>query len=139
MANIVIPIVVGIITLLLGILIGYIIRKTVGEKAIGSAEQKAKNLILDAENRSETIRKEYILEAKEEAHKLAQTGDVDGQQEQQGADVQRFAEILEFAVIAQDHRRSGNKAKAVGNALDHNVPQDHLPVFIGDAGDHGNA
>lgn len=69
----------------------------------------------------------------------AQTGDVDGQQEQQGADVQRFAEILEFAVIAQDHRRSGNKAKAVGNALDHNVPQDHLPVFIGDAGDHGNA
>ena len=48
MANIVIPIVVGIITLLLGILIGYIIRKTVGEKAIGSAEQMATNLILDA-------------------------------------------------------------------------------------------
>lgn len=75
MANIVIPIVVGIITLLLGILIGYIIRKTVGEKAIGSAEQKAKNLILDAENRSETIRKEYILEAKEEAHKLRSDAD----------------------------------------------------------------
>ena len=74
-ANIVIPIVVGIITLLLGILIGYIIRKTVGEKAIGSAEQKAKNLILDAENRSETIRKEYILEAKEEAHKLRSDAD----------------------------------------------------------------
>lgn len=75
MANIVIPIIVGIITLLLGILVGYIIRKTVGEKAIGSAEQKARNLILDAENRSETIRKEYVLEAKEEAHKLRSDAD----------------------------------------------------------------
>ncbi len=70
MASIVITIIVAILTLALGLLIGYIIRKNVGEKAIGSAEQKAKNLILDAENRAETIRKEYILEAKEEAHKL---------------------------------------------------------------------
>lgn len=75
MTNVIITIVIAIITLLLGLLIGYIIRKTVGEKAIGSAEQKAKNLILDAENRSETIRKEYILEAKEEAHKLRSDAD----------------------------------------------------------------
>lgn len=73
--SIVITIIIAIITLLLGLLIGYIIRKTVGEKAIGSAEQKARNLILDAENRSETIRKEYILEAKEEAHKLRSDAD----------------------------------------------------------------
>ncbi len=75
MTNIVVTIIVAIITLVLGLLIGYIIRKTVGEKAIGSAEQKAKNLILDAENRSETIRKEYILEAKEETHKLRSDAD----------------------------------------------------------------
>jgi len=54
----------------LGLLIGYIIRKTIGEKAIGSAEQKAKNLILDAENKSETIKKEITIEAKEEAHRM---------------------------------------------------------------------
>lgn len=70
MTQIIVCIIVGIIALGLGLLIGYIIRKTVGEKAIGSAEQKAKNLILDAENRSETIRKEIVLEAKEEAHKM---------------------------------------------------------------------
>ena len=52
------------------LLIGYILRKNIGEKAIGSAEQKAKNLILDAENRSETIKKEITLEAKEEAHRM---------------------------------------------------------------------
>ena len=68
--QILVNVVVGIIALALGLLVGYIIRKTVGEKAIGSAEQKAKNLILDAENKSETIKKEITIEAKEEAHKL---------------------------------------------------------------------
>ena len=69
MANIIIPIVVGLVALALGLLVGYILRKTVGEKTIGNAEQKAKNLILDAENRAETLKKEMILEAKEEAHR----------------------------------------------------------------------
>jgi ribonuclease Y len=57
-------------TLVVGLLIGYIYRKNVGEKTIGSAEQKAKNLILDAETKSETIKKEITLEAKEEAHRM---------------------------------------------------------------------
>jgi ribonuclease Y len=37
-------------------LVGYIFRKTVGEREIGSAEQKARNLILDAENRSKVAK-----------------------------------------------------------------------------------
>jgi len=69
MPDTVIAVIVGVIALLIGILIGYILRKTMGEKAIGSAEQKAKNLILDAENQSETIKKEIALEAKEDALK----------------------------------------------------------------------
>ena len=77
MTSIVIKIIIAVIALAIGVLIGYIIRKSVGEKAIGSAELKAKNLILDAENRAETIRKEYILEAKEEAHKLRNDADRD--------------------------------------------------------------
>ncbi|MDO5303446.1 MAG: ribonuclease Y [Clostridia bacterium] len=63
-------ILVGIVFLVIGLLGGYIYRKNVGEKAIGSAEQKAKNLILDAQNKSETIKKEITLEAKEEAHRV---------------------------------------------------------------------
>ncbi|MEG0391475.1 MAG: ribonuclease Y [Anaerovoracaceae bacterium] len=69
MTDIVLAIIVGIVALLIGILVGYIIRKNLGEKAIGSAETKAKNIILDAENRSETIKKEIALEAKEDALK----------------------------------------------------------------------
>lgn len=67
MTDTVLAIVVGIVALLIGVLAGYLLRKMLGEKAIGSAETKAKNIILDAENKSETIKKEIALEAKEEA------------------------------------------------------------------------
>lgn len=68
--SLIISLIIAFITLVLGLFIGYIYRKNVSEKIIGSAEQKAKNLILDAEKKSETIEKEKILEAKEEAHRL---------------------------------------------------------------------
>ncbi|MBE6020312.1 MAG: ribonuclease Y [Firmicutes bacterium] len=70
MNSTIITVIVAVICILLGVLVGYIVRKTVGEKAIGSAEQTAKNLILDAEKKAETIKKEIAIEAKEEAHKL---------------------------------------------------------------------
>ena len=69
MTNTVLAIVVGVVALLVGILAGYIIRKSIGEKTIGGAEQTAKNLILDAENKAETIKKEIALKAKEDALK----------------------------------------------------------------------
>lgn len=61
---------VAVVLLIVGPLVGYNFRKSVSEKKIGSAEVKAQNLILDAENAAENIKKEKILEAKEEAHKL---------------------------------------------------------------------
>jgi len=63
-------VIIAIAALCFGLLIGYILRKTLAEKAIGSAEQRAKNLILDAENKSETIKKEITIEAKDEAHRI---------------------------------------------------------------------
>ena len=87
MAPIVVTIIASACTLIVGALIGYIYRKNVGEKAIGSAEQKAKNLILDAENKSETLRKEAILEAKEEAHRLRSDAEKDARERR--AEIQR--------------------------------------------------
>ena len=87
MAPIVVTIIASACTLIVGALIGYIYRKNVGEKAIGSAEQKAKNLILDAENNSETLRKEAILEAKEEAHRLRSDAEKDARERR--AEIQR--------------------------------------------------
>ena len=69
MANIIIPVVVGLIALVLGLLVGYILRKSIGEKTIGNAETTARNMLLDAEKNAENIRKEVVLEAKEEAQR----------------------------------------------------------------------
>ena len=66
MSPTVLAVIVGIVFLIVGILVGYILRKSVGEKAIGSAEQQAQNMILDAKNTVENLKKEKILEAKEE-------------------------------------------------------------------------
>lgn len=87
MAPIVAEIIIAVVALAIGALIGYIYRKNVGEKAIGSAEQKARNLILDAENKSETMRKEAILEAKEEAHRLRSEAERDARERR--AEIQR--------------------------------------------------
>ena len=86
-ASWIIVVIVCIVTLVLGLFIGYIYRKNVGEKIIGSAEQKAKNLVLDAEKKSETIRKEITLEAKEEAHRMR--NDVDKEVRERRSEIQR--------------------------------------------------
>ena len=69
MAHIIIPVVVGLIALVLGLLVGYILRKSIGEKTIGNAETTARNMLLDAEKNAENIRKEVVMEAKEEAQR----------------------------------------------------------------------
>ena len=80
MGPIIVKIVIAVVALAIGALIGYIYRKNVGEKAIGSAEQKARNLILDAESKSENMKKEAILEAKEEAHRLRSEAERDARE-----------------------------------------------------------
>nr|WP_312649110.1 ribonuclease Y [Aminipila sp.] len=92
MTDILINVLVGFIALALGLLVGYIVRKTVGEKAIGSAEQKARNLILDAENKSETIKKEITIEAKEEAHKMR--NEIEREVRERRAEIQRSEKRL---------------------------------------------
>lgn len=52
--------------IVLGIVFGIILRKKVAEKAIGSAEQKAKEIVDEADKTAETKKKEALLEAKEE-------------------------------------------------------------------------
>ncbi len=72
MAPALIAVITGLVFLIFGFGVGYIWRKNMGEKAIGSAEQKAQNLILDAQNQAENLKKERILEAKEEIHRQRQ-------------------------------------------------------------------
>ncbi len=49
-----------------GIFVGMIIRKRIAEAKIGSAEEKAKEIISDAEKQASSAKKEALIEAKEE-------------------------------------------------------------------------
>ena len=52
-----------------GALIGYMYRKNVGEREIGSAEDEAKRILNDAIKSAESKKREALLEAKEEIHR----------------------------------------------------------------------
>lgn len=58
------------ITALVAFFIGYIVRKIIAEAKIANAEELARKLVSDAEKDAETRKKELLLEAKEEVHKL---------------------------------------------------------------------
>ena len=64
------PIIVGVICLAGGFASGQFWRKKVAEKKIGRAEDAVSKLIDDAQKKAEAIRKETVLEAKEEVHRL---------------------------------------------------------------------
>ena len=65
----VIEIVVGLIGAAVGIIAGYFVRKNISESKIGQSENLAKEIIDKATKDSETVKKEKLLEAKEEIHK----------------------------------------------------------------------
>ncbi|MGB4352321.1 MAG: ribonuclease Y [Tissierellaceae bacterium] len=60
----------SILGALIGMIVGYFIRKNIGEGKINNAEELAKKIIEDAKKNAESYKREAILEAKDEIHKL---------------------------------------------------------------------
>jgi len=60
----------AIIALAAGILIGYLVRRAVGETKIKSAETEAKRILDEATKAGETRKKEMLVEARDEIQKL---------------------------------------------------------------------
>ncbi len=60
----------AVVAAVLFYVIGYNVRKSRAEKAIGSAEAESKRIIEDATKAAETVKKEKLVEAKEEALKI---------------------------------------------------------------------
>lgn len=50
--------------------VGYLVRKNVAEGKIATAEEQAIRIVQDAEQTGEAKRKEIMMEAKEEIHRL---------------------------------------------------------------------
>ncbi len=66
----IIDVIYYLVTIVVGCLVGYFIRKTIAERKINSAENLAKKIVEEAEKDAETTKKEVLIEAKEEVHKL---------------------------------------------------------------------
>src|SRR5918995_4152788 len=70
-----------VIGLILGLLVGagagYFVRRSMAEKEVGSAEARARTLLENAQRDAEATRKESLVEAKDEVHRLRQEVEAD--------------------------------------------------------------
>lgn len=69
------PLIISILLaliLIVGIVVGYLIRKSIAEAKISSAETLAKQIVEEAHRNADATKKEALLEAKEENHKIRQ-------------------------------------------------------------------
>ncbi|QKY69089.1 ribonuclease Y [Lentibacillus sp. CBA3610] len=74
------PLIISIllaVILIVGIVVGYLIRKSIGEAKISSAENLAKQIVDEAHRNADAAKKEALLEAKDENHNLRQQTEED--------------------------------------------------------------
>jgi ribonucrease Y len=72
--EIVIGLVLGLIA---GAVAGYLIRKTMAEKQVGSAEARARTLLGEAERNAEAAKREALVEAKDEVYRMRQEAEAE--------------------------------------------------------------
>ena len=75
---------------------GYLIRKRLAEAVIGSAEEEAKRILQEAEKDAEAMKREALLEAKEEIHKLR------ADQEREGRERRSELQQLERRLVQKE-------------------------------------
>lgn len=81
-----------LVGLAIGALIGYAMRKSMAEKAIGSAEIEAKRLLDDAGREADTLKKAALVEAKDDAYKIRNEADQEARERR--AEVQSIEKRL---------------------------------------------
>ena len=85
--EILIVVITGVVCLVLGAVGAYLYRKHVAEAKIGSAEQKARELVEEGEKQAETAKKEALLSAKEEI--MRQKNEMEQEIKERRAEVSR--------------------------------------------------
>jgi len=82
----------AIVVAVLGFGVGYWLRKKTAEATINSAEEAAKKIVSEAERSSESKKKEALVEAKEEIHKLR--SELDRETKERRSELQRLERRL---------------------------------------------
>ena len=85
---IVAAIIAAVVGLAIGIGAGYFVRKNISEAKIGEADSLAKNIIDQANKDAETMKKEKLLEAKEEIHKFR--SDAEKENRERRSELQKY-------------------------------------------------
>ena len=80
------------VALVFGFAGGFLLRRMIAEKKIGSAEAEAKRILLDCEQKSEAMKKEKLLEAKEEI--LQKRNEMENDLKERRAEVSRMERRL---------------------------------------------
>ncbi|OIJ09973.1 ribonuclease Y [Anaerobacillus arseniciselenatis] len=77
MDNIFVLIFILLVSVAIGAVVGYLVRKSIAEAKISSAEHAAKQIIEESKREADRLKKEAILEGKDEIHKLRQDAERD--------------------------------------------------------------
>ena len=80
--------IIAVVMVLIGLGVGYFLRKNIAEGKLNQAEVEASRIIADGERMAESKKKEALLEAKEEIHKLRT--DVEKEQRDRRVELQRM-------------------------------------------------
>lgn len=79
---------IAIVTGLIGAAAGYLFRKLAAEKKIRSAEESAKTILDDAEKQAQSLKREKLVEAKEEVHRMRKELEVESRERR--SEIQRL-------------------------------------------------
>jgi ribonucrease Y len=106
-------IVIGlVIGLLAGAAGGYFVRKTQAEKEVGSAESRAKTILVSAERDAEAAKREALIEAKDEIFQMRKDAEVEVKK--RAAEVERKEDRIADREATMDARASGLDRKEQG-------------------------
>nr|WP_276207026.1 ribonuclease Y [Natranaerobius trueperi] len=99
----------------IGLLIGYLIRKMIAEAKITSAEEAANRILEDAKKQGESMKREALLEAKEDIHK--QRNELEKESRERRNEIQRYERKLEQKEdsLTKQQKRYEQKEKEIAD------------------------
>lgn len=72
MSEVLLPVIVGVVCIIAGVAVGFVITRYLANSSTKRAEEEARQLVSDAERQAETLRREAVVEAKDEVFKMKQ-------------------------------------------------------------------
>jgi ribonuclease Y len=122
----IVTIVIVVVAIGIGVLLGFYLRRSFGEKQLENARANAGRIVADAEKQAETLRKEAVLEAKDEVFRLRSDAEADAKERrkevaalenrlmQREESIERRAETLD----KREHQLSSQAGQIEKRAVD---------------------